>query len=251
MKAHRRPSDHAYPSVAIAAAASTRRNGWCWPHGQSKRTGLNQRPEGGVATPHHLSGSQGHKRLRSATSIAQRREPQERRISLPDGQPDGRMAGISSLLAHADKRDELQCDQPAVRHSFRMAFAPAPCGGGRKIGETAGVHAGKHPGHSQAWRLRPVHRFSERNLGSVKTRLDDRIGVAAVTYLDVTLGQGLALSLFLVFAIWIGWRWLCRKCPAVAWAVWWHVTRRTAPPAPFLPLRGRSARLVCKSLGFG
>jgi hypothetical protein len=47
----------------------------------------------------------------------------------------------------------------------------------------------------------------------VKARLDDRIGVSAVTYLlfGVTLGPGLALSLVLVFAIWIGWRWLCRK----------------------------------------
>jgi hypothetical protein len=46
-----------------------------------------------------------------------------------------------------------------------------------------------------------------------RARLDDRIGVAAVTYLlfGVTLGPGLALSLVLVFAIWIGWRWLCRK----------------------------------------
>ena len=47
----------------------------------------------------------------------------------------------------------------------------------------------------------------------MKARLDDRIGVAGVTYLlfGVTLGPGLALSLVLVFAIWIGWRWLCRK----------------------------------------
>ena len=47
----------------------------------------------------------------------------------------------------------------------------------------------------------------------MKARLDDRIGVSAVTYLlfGVTLGPGLALSLVLVFAIWIGWRWLCRK----------------------------------------
>jgi hypothetical protein len=54
----------------------------------------------------------------------------------------------------------------------------------------------------------------------MRARLDDRIGVAAVTYLlfGVTLGPGLALSLVLVFAIWIGWRWLCRKYPAVAWA---------------------------------
>jgi hypothetical protein len=82
----------------------------------------------------------------------------------------------------------------------------------------------------------------------MSARLDDRIGVAAVTYLlfGVKLGPALALSLVLVFAIWIGWRWLRRKCPVVAWAVWWHVTRRTAPPpnrAPsihLLPLRGRS-----------
>jgi hypothetical protein len=54
----------------------------------------------------------------------------------------------------------------------------------------------------------------------MRARLDDRIGVAAVTYLlfSVSLGPGLALSLVLVFAIWIGWRWLCRKYPAVAWA---------------------------------
>jgi hypothetical protein len=34
-----------------------------------------------------------------------------------------------------------------------------------------------------------------------------------VTYLlfGVTLGPGLALFLILVFAIWNGWRWLCRK----------------------------------------
>ena len=38
--------------------------------------------------------------------------------------------------------------------------------------------------------------FTERNLGSVKARLDDRLGVAAVTYLlfGVTLGPGLALE---------------------------------------------------------
>jgi hypothetical protein len=62
--------------------------------------------------------------------------------------------------------------------------------------------------------------FSERNLGGVKARLDDRLGVSAVTYLlfGVTLGPGLALFLILVFAIWNGWRWLCRKYPAVAWA---------------------------------
>jgi hypothetical protein len=51
-------------------------------------------------------------------------------------------------------------------------------------------------------------------------RLDDRIGVAAVTYLlfGIKLGPALALSLVLVFAIWIGWRWLCSKYPSTAWA---------------------------------
>ena len=46
----------------------------------------------------------------------------------------------------------------------------------------------------------------------MKARFDDRLGVAAVTYLlfGVTLGPGLALSLVLVSAIWIGWRWLCQ-----------------------------------------
>jgi hypothetical protein len=50
-------------------------------------------------------------------------------------------------------------------------------------------------------------------------RLDDRIGVAAVTYLlfGVKFGPALALSLVLVFAIWIGWRWLCTKYPSTAW----------------------------------
>jgi hypothetical protein len=52
-------------------------------------------------------------------------------------------------------------------------------------------------------------------------RLDDRLGLWAVTYLlfFVKLEPGLALFLVLVFAIWIGWRRLCRKCRAVAWAV--------------------------------
>jgi hypothetical protein len=56
----------------------------------------------------------------------------------------------------------------------------------------------------------------------MRARLDDRLGLWAVTYLlfFVKLGAGLALFLVLVFAIWIGWRWLCRKCPAVAWAAW-------------------------------
>jgi hypothetical protein len=99
----------------------------------------------------------------------------------------------------------------------------------------------------------PAPGFDDAKATEMRARLDDRLGLWAVTYLlfFVKLGPGLALFLVLVFAIWIGWRWLCRKCPAVAWAVLWHVTRRTAPPnrAPFLPLCGRSARLVRKSLG--
>ena len=90
--------------------------------------------------------------------------------------------------------------------------------------------------------------FDDAKTTEMRARVDDRLGLWAVTYLlfFVKLGPGLALFLALVFAIWIGWRWLCRKCPAVAWAVWWHVTRRTAPPpnrAPSIhlpPLRGRS-----------
>ena len=46
--------------------------------------------------------------------------------------------------------------------------------------------------------------------------LVDRLGVAAVTYVlfGVKLGPALALSVVLVFAIWIGWRWLCRNIPS-------------------------------------
>jgi hypothetical protein len=67
--------------------------------------------------------------------------------------------------------------------------------------------------------------FDDAKTTEMRARLDDRLGLWAVTYLlfFVKLGPGLALFLALVFAIWIGWRWLCRKCPAVAWAVWWHV----------------------------
>ena len=47
----------------------------------------------------------------------------------------------------------------------------------------------------------------------MRVRLDDRLGVAAVTYVlfGVKLGPALALSVVVVFAIWIGWRWLCRN----------------------------------------
>jgi hypothetical protein len=47
----------------------------------------------------------------------------------------------------------------------------------------------------------------------MRVRLDDRLGVAAMTYVlfGVKLGPALALSVVLVFAIWISWRWLCRN----------------------------------------
>jgi hypothetical protein len=47
----------------------------------------------------------------------------------------------------------------------------------------------------------------------MRVRLDDRLGVAAVTYVlfSVKLGPARALFVVLVFAIWIGWRWLCRN----------------------------------------
>jgi hypothetical protein len=49
--------------------------------------------------------------------------------------------------------------------------------------------------------------------GEMRVRLDDRLGVAAVTYVlfGVKLGPALALSVILVFAVWIGWRWLRRN----------------------------------------
>jgi hypothetical protein len=47
----------------------------------------------------------------------------------------------------------------------------------------------------------------------MRVRLDDRLGVAAMTYVlfGVKLGPALALCVVLVFAIWIGWRWLSRN----------------------------------------
>jgi hypothetical protein len=47
----------------------------------------------------------------------------------------------------------------------------------------------------------------------MRVRPADRLGVAAVTYVlfGVKLGPALALFVVLVFAIWIGWRWLCRN----------------------------------------
>jgi hypothetical protein len=55
--------------------------------------------------------------------------------------------------------------------------------------------------------------FDDAKTTEMRARLDDRLGLWAVTYLlfFVKVGPGLALFLVLVFAIWIGWRWLCRK----------------------------------------
>ena len=65
----------------------------------------------------------------------------------------------------------------------------------------------------------------------MRVRLDDRLGVAAVTYVlfGVKLGPALALSVVLVFAIWIGWRWLCRNIEQLPGR---FALIRTPPPAP-------------------
>ncbi len=57
--------------------------------------------------------------------------------------------------------------------------------------------------------------------GEMRVRLDDRLGVAAVTYVlfGVKLGPALALSVILVFAVWIGWRWL-RSRSRVSRSLW-------------------------------
>jgi hypothetical protein len=69
--------------------------------------------------------------------------------------------------------------------------------------------------------------FDDAKTTEMRARLDDRLGLWAVTYLlfFVKLGPGLALFLVLVFAIWIGWRWLCRKA----------AQRRAAWPGVKLP----------------
>jgi hypothetical protein len=68
--------------VVLAAIAKEKREGL--------KSGQRRRCERRTASQAHRV--KGHERLRSATSVAQRREPQERRISVPDGQPDGTMA---------------------------------------------------------------------------------------------------------------------------------------------------------------
>src|SRR5258708_4373601 len=92
--------------------------------------------------------------------------------------------------------------------------------------------------------------FDEAKTTEMRARLDDRLGRWAVTYLlfFVKLGPGLALFVVLVFAIGIGWRGLCRKCPAVAGAVWWHVKAEGALVSVRAPERGRE-RIVSKGAG--
>jgi hypothetical protein len=86
-----RSSSRFAPVAAIAIAASMRRSSWCWPPSPSRKRMLKgyrkRRCERRTASQAHRV--KGHKRLRSATSVAQRREPREPRILLLDGQPDG------------------------------------------------------------------------------------------------------------------------------------------------------------------
>jgi hypothetical protein len=75
----------------------------------------------------------------------------------------------------------------------------------------------------------------------IRVRLDDRLGVAAVTYVlfSVKLGPALALSVVLVFAIWIGWRWFTQS--PLAFRVHrdarqpWLTLGREPPGAPSTP----------------
>jgi hypothetical protein len=89
--------------------------------------------------------------------------------------------------------------------------------------------------------------FDNAKATVMRARLDDRLGLWAVTYLlfGVKLGPGLALSLVLVFAIWIGWRWLCRKCPGGPFFT------EAAPLPPILcapsPRRSEQRRTVSSS----
>ena len=91
--------------------------------------------------------------------------------------------------------------------------------------------------------------FDDAKTTEMRARLGDRVGLWAVTYLlfFVKLGPGLALFLALVFAIWIGWRWLCRKCPGGPFFT------ETAPLPPILcaPSLGRSEQRRTVSKLFG
>ena len=101
--------------------------------------------------------------------------------------------------------------------------------------------------------------FDDAKTTEMRARLDDRLGLWTVTYLlfFVKLGPGLALFLVLVFAIWIGWRWLCRKA-AQHRAAWQGV--RLKLPSYLRRMSGGRRRLIsaceappprlfCKPLG--
>jgi hypothetical protein len=102
--------------------------------------------------------------------------------------------------------------------------------------------------------------FDDAKTTEMRARLDDRLGLWAVTYLlfFVKLGPGLALFLVLVFAIWIGWRWLCRKAAQRRAA--WPGVRLKLPSYLRRMATGRSTSLIsaceappprpfCKPLG--
>ena len=74
----------------------------------------------------------------------------------------------------------------------------------------------------------------------MRVRLDDRLGVAAMTYVlfGVKLGPALALFVVLVFAIWIGWRWLRRSIGQSPRHV--ALTRDAAACSPLAHARARS-----------
>ena len=84
--------------------------------------------------------------------------------------------------------------------------------------------------------------FNNAKTTETRARLDDRLGLWAVTYLlfFVKLGPGLALFLVLVFAIWIGWRWLCRKAAQLRAA--WPGVRLKLPSYLRRMAAGRSTK---------
>ena len=86
--------------------------------------------------------------------------------------------------------------------------------------------------------------FDDAKTTEMRARLDDRLGLWAVTYLlfFLKLGPGLALFLVLVFAIWIGWRWLCRKAAQRRAA--WPGVRLKLPSYLRRMAAGRSTKLI-------
>ena len=102
--------------------------------------------------------------------------------------------------------------------------------------------------------------FDDAKTTEMRARFDDRLGLWAVTYLlfFVKLGPGLALFLVLVFTIWIGWRWLCRKA-AQRRAAWPGVRLKLQATCDAWPPGGRPhlisaceappPRPFCKALG--